>query len=197
MIAERRRAAHADLKKALHLQQSKPRRLSLPFSIPSAEVSAADLAKENRFTTVVQRPNLSAGEVSLYLQVQRDGLPPATPDTRRRIAVIGAGLAGLTAARELLRAGHEVVLLEAQKRVGGRCHTLGPGCFSPHVVAEAGGMRFPPSHRLLLAYVQQFGLETVPFNNMGQAGGIFHIAGETTRMQNALQDPEHMVNKVR
>lgn len=37
--------------------------------------------------------------------------------------VIGAGYAGLTAARQLHRAGHEVVVLEARDRVGGRVWT--------------------------------------------------------------------------
>ena len=37
--------------------------------------------------------------------------------------VIGAGYAGLTAARKLHRAGHEVVVLEARRRVGGRVWT--------------------------------------------------------------------------
>ena len=54
-------------------------------------------------------------------------MPVAAQDTaavkQKRIVVIGAGLAGLTAAHELQRQGHEVVVLEARQRVGGRIWT--------------------------------------------------------------------------
>lgn len=43
--------------------------------------------------------------------------------TKKRIVVIGAGLAGLAAARELQRRGHEVVVVEARDRIGGRIWT--------------------------------------------------------------------------
>ena len=36
------------------------------------------------------------------------------------VVVVGAGLAGLTAAREMRKRGRDVVVLEAQDRVGGR-----------------------------------------------------------------------------
>ncbi|WP_155347256.1 FAD-dependent oxidoreductase, partial [Acrocarpospora pleiomorpha] len=42
----------------------------------------------------------------------------------KRVLVIGAGMAGLVAAYELIGRGHEVTVLEAQHRVGGRVHTL-------------------------------------------------------------------------
>lgn len=43
------------------------------------------------------------------------------------VAIIGAGAAGLAAARELVRAGLDVVVLEARDRIGGRILTLRPG----------------------------------------------------------------------
>ena len=50
--------------------------------------------------------------------------PPRRSTPRRRIAVIGAGVAGLAAALDLEEAGAEVVVLEARPRVGGRVLTL-------------------------------------------------------------------------
>ncbi len=81
---------------------------------------------------------------------------PATARSRR-IVVIGGGLAGLVAALELTRAGHEVKLLEAQDRVGGRARTL-RGVFDDGLHAELGPLYVPDTHELTLHYCRQFGL---------------------------------------
>jgi len=63
------------------------------------------------------------------LRVVRDGLD-GRPGARKRVVELGAGLAGLVAAYELKQQGHEVVVLEAQNRVGGRvltCREFAPG----------------------------------------------------------------------
>lgn len=68
------------------------------------------------------------------------------------VLIIGAGAAGLLAARTLAEAGRRVTLLEAQTRLGGRVHTLQPPGFSEALEAGAEFMHEPvPLTRALLA----------------------------------------------
>lgn len=60
---------------------------------------------------------------SVALLVSGDGIPENT----RRVVVVGAGLAGLGAARALRDHGIDVVVLEARDRIGGRVHTTAGG----------------------------------------------------------------------
>ncbi len=76
----------------------------------------------------------------------------------QRIVVVGAGMSGLVAAYELMRSGHEVSVLEARERVGGRVLTLREPFASGHL-AEAGAARIRPEHDLTLGYANHFGLE--------------------------------------
>ena len=79
--------------------------------------------------------------------------------TPGRVVVAGAGLAGLTAALDLVDAGWDAVVLEARDRVGGRVHTLYDP-FSTGMHAEAGGESIDDNHDRLLALLARFGLAT-------------------------------------
>ncbi|HJP94447.1 MAG TPA: FAD-dependent oxidoreductase [Pyrinomonadaceae bacterium] len=80
----------------------------------------------------------------------------------RKVLILGAGMAGLVAAYELSKLGHEVTILEARTRPGGRVHTLREP-FSDGLYAEAGAARIPDNHDLTLKYVKEFALPLEPF----------------------------------
>ena len=75
------------------------------------------------------------------------------------VAVLGAGLAGLSAARDLKRSGADVIVLEARDRVGGRVEavTLPDGR-----VVQAGGEVFGPGHAAYGELVEELGLTVEP-----------------------------------
>ena len=78
---------------------------------------------------------------------------------RVRVVVVGAGFAGLSCADELVRLGHDVTVLEARDRVGGRVWSqqLVPG--DRATVIERGAEFVLEGYDTLTAYAQRFGLE--------------------------------------
>jgi monoamine oxidase len=107
----------------------------------------------------------------------------------KRVVVIGAGIAGLVAAYELDRAGHDPVVLEANQRVGGRVHTF--RSFAPGLYGEAGAMRIPRVHDLTLSYCERFGFEMRPFV-MGNPNALVCVAGQRMSAAEAEADPARL-----
>src|SRR6478735_10466058 len=68
---------------------------------------------------------------------------PETPRSHRRTVVVGGGVAGLTAARDLAAAGREVVLLEGAPRTGGKLLTGSVGGVEVDLGAESMLARRP------------------------------------------------------
>jgi len=81
------------------------------------------------------------------------------------VAVVGAGFAGIVAARELQRKGIDVVVLEARDRVGGRVlnEPIGDG-----KVVEVGGQWVGPGQDRLYALAREVGVETYPTHSEGE-----------------------------
>ena len=118
--------------------------------------------------------------------VARDGLARDT-SVKKRIIIVGAGIAGLVAAYELARAGHDPIVLEARPRVGGRIHTLREP-FSHGLYAEVGAMRIPKTHDLTIAYCERFGLKLTPFT-MGNPNAYVYLQGRRMRMREVQENP--------
>lgn len=76
----------------------------------------------------------------------------------RSVVVLGAGLAGLSAARELEREGAGVTMLEARERVGGRVHTI-RGIFENGQYAEGGADLIEGEQALVLELARSVGLK--------------------------------------
>ena len=79
----------------------------------------------------------------------------------KRIIVIGAGLAGLSCAYELDRAGYNVMLIEARTRAGGRVRTYRDP-FADNLYAEMGAEYVDSSDELVHQYCKNFDLRVLP-----------------------------------
>jgi monoamine oxidase len=98
-------------------------------------------------------------------------LPPASGEGVR-VLVLGAGIAGMTAAYELGKAGYACTVLEARQRPGGRNWSIRRGdtvlerdavqtCSfdaGPHMYFNAGPARIPHHHTAILGYCREFGV---------------------------------------
>jgi monoamine oxidase len=137
---------------------------------------------------ISRRHAIAAGVGTLVLPAAAAGSADAAAGSPRRgprrpepvdVVVVGAGLAGLTAASELVAAGHSVAVLEARDRVGGRTlnHPLGRG-----KIVEVGGQWVGPGQDRVLARIRRLGLKTFKTYTKGAQvldydGTLSHFTG--------------------
>lgn len=110
----------------------------------------------------------------------------------QEVAIIGAGIAGMVAAYELMKLGLRPVLYESA-RIGGRLRSQQFDGAPEGVIAELGGMRFPSSSFSFFHYVDMLGLTAKPFPNpLTPAAGstVIDIEGATYHARAIGELPE-------
>lgn len=127
-------------------------------------------------------PKLSSDQM---ISIIRNGLKKTK--TPKKIIIIGAGMAGLVSASLLKQAGHNVIILEATDRVGGRVYTLRKD-FKDGQYLEAGAMRIPSTHLLTVEYIKKFQLPVNRFIN-STPNDIIYVKGVKAHLKAYEQNP--------
>lgn len=94
----------------------------------------------------------------------------------KKVIIIGGGLAGLAAAWNLREVGHDVTILEARSRPGGRVSTLRE-VFPDGLYAEEGAAAFSNSYTTAGKFIDRYGLEKIPFA-LPEKPISYHLNGE-------------------
>lgn len=133
-----------------------------------------------------------------------------THDTK--VVILGAGVAGLSAAFELGRAGYTCLVLEARDRVGGRNWSIRNGAvlemndgtrqvcgFDPGLYWNAGPARIPSHHQAVLGYCRELGVALEVEINTSRGARLYNPAangGRAVEMRQAHNDVRGAVSEL-
>jgi tryptophan 2-monooxygenase len=117
-----------------------------------------------------------------YLQILTDAPIATVPKALwgTKVAIVGAGAAGMVAAYELFRAGLQPVIFEATDRIGGRNYSryFMDGDKPSNVIAEMGAMRVPVSNKVFYHYADAFGFKYSSFPDPGKVPTVLYYENQ-------------------
>jgi monoamine oxidase len=129
-----------------------------------------------------------------------------------KVVVLGAGVAGMSAAYELGKAGYDCTVLEARDRVGGRNWTVRRGTtvemtdgsrqvceFDPDLYFNAGPARLPSHHQAVLGYCREFGIALEVEINTSRSALLLNPAaneGKPIELRQAVNDARGEISEL-
>jgi monoamine oxidase len=171
----------------------------------------------------LQRVAAAGGYSATYVSMQALGLLPATSRAEplalemgaghgKKVVILGAGIAGMTAAYELRKAGYECTLIEARARAGGRNWTIRNGTrldmndgssqlceFDRGLYWNAGPARLPSQHHTVLGYCREFGVPLEVEINTSRSAMLSNPqanGGKPIEMRQAVNDTRGAISEL-
>jgi monoamine oxidase len=144
--------------------------------------SAAEIVEERRAGRLSRRRFLEAsaavaGAAATAGCLSAQPAGPVAADGAPKVLVVGAGIAGLTAAWRLRQAKVPVQVIEGSDRVGGRMYSL-RGRFADNQVCELGGELLDTGHEVIMGLAKELGIEIDDLKDGEDAAPFFFFAGE-------------------
>lgn len=152
--------------------------------------------------------------LDLLRQPAQATFAPAGQVEGKRIIILGAGLAGMSAAYELGKLGYDCQILEARSRPGGRCWTVRRGTeeteidgqrqmaqFDRGLYFNPGPARIPQHHHTTLNYCKEFNLPVEVFTNINEAAYYYNrgsgpLDNQRVRIRAAKADTRGYVSEL-
>jgi monoamine oxidase len=171
----------------------------------------------------LRRVGAVGGFRATYLTMQAMGLlsasasiaaaaPALRPGHHTRVVILGAGMAGLSAAYELRKAGYDCTILEARSRVGGRNWTIRRDTvlemtdgtrqhcsFDEGQYWNTGPARIPSHHQALLGYCRELGVALEVEVNTSRGEMLFNPAandGKPIELRRAVNDSRGAISEL-
>ncbi|MDQ1586355.1 MAG: monoamine oxidase, partial [Actinomycetota bacterium] len=164
---------------------------SITRGVAAEEAGESDVAGLSRRTVLrgaAVTAATAAAATSGLATAGRAAAAPAPPPATPRIVIVGAGLAGLSAAYQLRNAGYTSTVIEASDRLGGRCWSIRD--FADGQIAEHGGELIDQGHTDVRQLASSLGLTLDNLLTAEQNGTepIYYFDGAPYTFQEATDD---------